>query len=54
MDDDEYYDSYDEAREAAKAYMEDYEVLTDVCACDWLFPIEVERVEIVGFNDEEE
>ena len=53
-EDGDYYDSYDEAREAAKAYMEDYEVLTDVCACDWLYPIEAESIEIVEFDDEEE
>ena len=51
---DEYYDTYDEAREAAESYIEKYEIATDVYPCDWLFPIEVEKVEIVEFDYEEE
>ncbi len=53
-EDGDYYDSYDEAREAAESYMEDYEIQTDEYPCDWLYPIEVETVEIVEFDDEEE
>lgn len=53
-DDDGYYDSYDEAREAAESYIEDYEIPTDEYPSDWLFPIEAEKVEIVEFDDEEE
>lgn len=50
----DYYDSYEEAREAAESYMEDYEILTDEYPSDWLYPIEAEKVEIVEFDDEEE
>ena len=50
----DYYDSYEEAREAAESYIEDYKVETDEYPCDWLYPIEVEKVEIVEFDDEEE
>ena len=53
-EDGDYYDSYDEAREAAESYMEDYEISTDEYPSDWLYPIEVEKVEIVEFDDEEE
>ena len=53
-EDGDYYDSYDEAREAAASYMEDYEIQTDEYPCDWLYPIEAEKVEIVEFDDEEE
>jgi hypothetical protein len=53
-EDGDYYDSYDEAREAAESYMEDYEIQTDEYPCDWLYPIEAEKVEIVEFDDEEE
>ena len=51
---DEYYDTYDEAREAAESYIEKYEIETDVYPCDRLFPIEVEKVEIVEFDYKEE
>ena len=54
VDDDEYYDSYEEAREAAESYMEDYEIPTDEYPSDWLYPIEAEKVEIVEFDDEED
>ena len=50
----DYYDSYDEAREAAESYMEEYKVQTDEYPSDWVYPIEVEKVEIVEFDDEEE
>ena len=50
----DYYDSYDEAREAAESNIEDCEIPTDDYPSDWLFPIEVEKVEIVEFDDEEE
>jgi hypothetical protein len=53
-EDGDYYDSYDEARKAAESYMEDYEIQTDEYPCDWLYPIEAEKVEIVEFDDEEE
>jgi hypothetical protein len=53
-EDGDYYDSYDEAREAAESYMEDYEIQTDEYPCDWLYPIEAEKVEIMEFDDEEE
>ena len=53
-DDGDYYDSYDEARDVAESYMEDYEISTDEYPSDWLFPIEVERVEIVEFDNEED
>ena len=50
----DYYDSYEEAREAAESYIEDYKVETDEYPCDWLYPIEAEKVEIVEFDDEDE
>ena len=50
----DYYDSYDEACEAAESYMEDYEITTDEYPCDWLYSIEAEKVEIVEFDDEAE
>ena len=50
----DYYDSYDEAREDAESYMDDYEILTDEYPCDWLYPIEAEKIEIVEFDDESE
>ena len=53
-EDGNYYDSYDEADEAAESYMEDYKVETDEYPSDWLYPIEAEMVEIVEFDDEEE
>ena len=53
-DGDGYFDTYDEAKEAAEAHIEEYEIPTDEYPCDWVFPIEAERVEIVEFDDEEE
>ena len=53
-EDGDYYDSYDEAREVAESNIEDYEITTDEYPCDWLFAMEVEKVEIVEFDDEEE
>ena len=41
-------------RGAAESYIEKYEIETDVYPCDRLFPIEVEKVEIVEFDYEEE
>ena len=49
-----YYDSYDEAREAAESEIGDCDIPTGEYPSDWLFPIEVERVEIVEFDDEDE
>jgi hypothetical protein len=48
-----YYDSHDEAREAAESNIEDYEISTGEYPSDWLYPIEAEKVEIVEFDDEE-
>lgn len=53
-EDGDYYDSYDEAREAAESYMEDYEIPTDEYPSDWLYPIEAEKVVIVEFDAEAE
>ena len=50
----DYYDSYEEAREAAESNIEDYEIPTGEYPSDWLYPIEAENVEIVEFDDEEE
>lgn len=50
----DYYESYDEACKAAESYMEEYEIPTDEWPCDWLYPIEAEKVEIVEFDDEKE
>ena len=50
----DYYDSYDEAREAAESYMGDYEIETGEYPCDCLYPIEPESVEIVEFDPEED
>ena len=50
----DYYDTDDEAREAAESYIGEHEIDTGVYPCDWLFPIEVEKVEIVEFDYEEE
>ena len=53
-DDDGYYESYDKAREVAELFIEEYEIPTDEYPSDWLYPIEVEKVEIVEFDEEEE
>ena len=53
-EDGEYYDAYDEARKVAESYMEVYEIQTYEYPCDWLYPIEAEKVEIVEFDDEED
>ena len=50
----DYYDSYDEACEAAESYMEDYEISTGEYPCDWVYPIEAEQVEIVEFEEPDE
>ena len=51
-DDDGYYISYDKAREVAEFFIEEFEIPTDEYPSDWLYPIEVEKVEIVEFDDE--
>ena len=48
----EFYDTQDEACKAAEAYIREYEIQTDEYPCDWLYPIENKKFEIVEFDDE--
>lgn len=48
-----YYDSYDEAREAAESNIDDCEIPTDEYPSDRLYLIKAGNVEIVEFDDEE-